>query len=70
MAKKSTKPLCVTCHEKPVRKGSYFCSQKCAAEWADELYAGNENLWCEVCQEWDYKGNFEFGHQHNEKENE
>lgn len=34
------------------RKGSRFCTQRCAAEYAEELVEGNDDWWCSECDEW------------------
>lgn len=46
------RPICYACYERPARKGSRFCTQRCAAEWADALAAGNSDAWCPACQKW------------------
>lgn len=46
------RPRCYSCGEKRVRPGSRFCSNRCAAMWAEELAAGNDDAWCDGCQEW------------------
>lgn len=39
--------------EKVVRKpGNRFCSQRCAAEWGEEIASGNGDVWCVTCNEW------------------
>lgn len=52
MARKRTKPRCYHGCDKPARKNGRFCSQKCAAEFAEELVLGNDDKWCSNCQEW------------------
>ena len=46
------RPRCYACGKKRVRRGSRFCSNRCAAEWAEELASGNDDAWCIGCQEW------------------
>lgn len=43
---------CYSCGRKKARPHSYFCSQRCAAEWADEIAGGNEVAWCPTCKNW------------------
>lgn len=40
------------CCPRPARPRSYFCSNRCAAQYADELMAGNEDSWCPHCEEY------------------
>lgn len=44
-------PKCYGCDRK-ARHGSLFCTQKCAAEWAEEIILGNEEVYCYNCKEW------------------
>jgi hypothetical protein len=58
MAKGKAKPKCMWCGSKPVVRGSeYFCSEKCAAEWAENVCQEIiDKQWCPQCQEWtDYE---------------
>lgn len=34
------------------RRKSRFCTNKCAAIWAEIIAQGNGDSWCETCQEW------------------
>jgi hypothetical protein len=44
-------PKCYGCDRK-ARKGSLFCSQKCAADYAEELLLGNDEVWCPATEQW------------------
>lgn len=46
------KAKCYLCREKPVRSGSRFCTQRCAADFAEELVEGNDDYWCSKCCSW------------------
>jgi len=46
------KPKCYYCQGKKARKNSFFCSQKCAALYADEILEGYEMVYCYHCQHW------------------
>jgi len=55
MAKR--RPRCNNCNRKPARLESHFCSNRCAAEWADLMLEGfwfchSCNEWLDVDQEW------------------
>ncbi len=45
------KPKCYGCNRK-ARRGSLFCSQRCAAGYAEELILGNGEVYCYDCEEW------------------
>lgn len=40
------KPRCMNCERKPHRLNSLFCSNKCGCEFADELNANEDSVWC------------------------
>lgn len=48
------RPRCYHGCDKPARKGYRFCSQRCAAEYAEELVMGNDDAWCPKCKQWVY----------------
>lgn len=44
--------VCASCYQRIVRKGSRFCTQRCAAEWADamtesQVWDGDSGQWTE-----------------------
>lgn len=49
---KTKRPVCFECHSRPARADSRFCSQKCAAAWADEWLQGFDDGYCPKCGEW------------------
>ena len=48
------KPECYAGCARRARKGGYFCTQSCAAEYAEELVAANEHYWCPTCKEYQH----------------
>ena len=46
-----TVPRCYGCARK-ARPDSRFCSDRCAAGYAEELVAGNEDSFCIQCDAW------------------
>lgn len=51
MRPRRVRPQCREC-ERDARKGSLFCSQRCAAAWAETVLLGYEETWCENHLEW------------------
>jgi hypothetical protein len=49
---KPIKPRCRNCGMKTPPPGAYFCSNKCARLYAEELLLGSDEGWCGVCREW------------------
>lgn len=47
---KRHRPPCLGCLDKPAKHRSHFCTQKCAALWAEEL--NQSTAWCPQCKEW------------------
>lgn len=45
-------PQCYGCRTRAARKGSRFCTQRCAADYAEELVEGNDDTWCPACADW------------------
>ena len=47
-------PLCLHCEEQNVRKGSDFCTQRCAAAMGEMFREGAMDMgaWCPTCEEW------------------
>lgn len=53
LERKEALPDCWLCTKKPALPGSYFCSQYCAAWWAqDHLEISKNNAWCPKCKAW------------------
>ena len=48
----SEKPKCMACARKPARKGSFFCTQKCAAKHAEALARFEGAQWNETEGRW------------------
>ena len=48
----NVKPRCYNCNERPAPAGSYFCSNKCARIWAEEIKLGDDEAWCGHCRAW------------------
>lgn len=51
-------PKCYGHCGKVARVGYMFCSDRCAALYADELVRGNEDHWCPVCEDWKTKESY------------
>lgn len=52
MPRELRRPRCYGCRERPARVDSLFCSNRCAADFAEALAQGNGDVWCSVCCEW------------------
>jgi hypothetical protein len=51
---------------RPAAPGRMFCTNKCGAEWAEEMARGNEDQWCPICQSWghpQHDGRLQCGHE-------
>jgi len=46
------RPRCYGCGERPIRQASFFCTQRCAADYAEEIALGNDIAWCPSCNDW------------------
>lgn len=46
---------CYGCSERHYRTTKRFCSDTCAADWAELLARGNEDEWCPNCDAWVYE---------------
>ena len=45
-------PLCYAICGGAARRGRRFCSDKCAAIWAEQSVEGNDEVWCPICLGW------------------
>ena len=47
-------PLCLHCKQRNVRKGSDFCTQRCAALQGERYreFAMDMGAWCPTCEKW------------------
>lgn len=43
---------CYQCRDEPARPGSRFCSESCAAVWAEAFAHTLEDAWCPQCNDW------------------
>lgn len=48
--------ICYYCQKRDVQPGTFFCSQRCAALWADEKLHEYDLVWCPTCQDWITQG--------------
>jgi hypothetical protein len=58
---KPIKPICYGC-ARPARKHSVFCTDRCAALYAEGLARGGDQIYCPVTGEWEsdhYHGNLD-----------
>lgn len=47
-----TRPRCFNC-DRPARPGSMFCTQRCAAVYAETLLEGFDDVFCPVTERWE-----------------
>lgn len=53
---RTLRPPCYECKKKPARSNSWFCTQKCAASWAETHFSGCMTE-VHVCQDGTWKHN-------------
>lgn len=58
--RRKVRPYCYNLCGMKARNRSLFCSQHCAAIWAEAIAQGNNEVWCETCREWVSGPEFEY----------